>query len=129
MEFSDLIGPGTIPPAIVLILYILWHRWQDIRAAGARLYSDKIEDSRDRREQRQALTERQQNYELLQASWREDKLATLLEENSSFIRETVSAKLDKIETLTIEVRQVRQSLQAMTGHLAKLTDNTINRHD
>lgn len=50
----------------------------------------------DRQEHSQSSEDRQRNYAALQESWREDRLATLLEETESFIREQVFKQLEEI---------------------------------
>lgn len=47
----------------------------------------------DQQEHSQTVETKDRTYQNLQASWRDDKLATLLEMDSSFIRETIHRQL------------------------------------
>jgi len=52
----------------------------------------------DKQEHTQEIEKEKTRYGILQSSWREDKLATLLEDDASFIREKIDKKLDRVES-------------------------------
>ena len=76
----------------------------------------------DTQEHAQTREDRQAEFERLQVSWQSERLATILEENESFIRERVWGKLDKIDKaieerlyrLEMTLSQLRDTL-AITG--------------
>lgn len=137
-DWSKYFNEATIPPTVVFLLIILRQHWTDIKAAVGRLYSDQSEDRKDRREEEQKLTAQRQQYDILQASWREDKLATLLETDASFIRDTIYGMLRQvIRAVARNTRAINNSatkierqgriIRELAGHIAELTQEI--RHD
>ena len=70
----------------------------------------------DRQEHAQKIEDKQANFERLQQSWQSERLATILEENESFIRERVWGKLDKID------KAIEERLYRLEMTLAQLRD-------
>jgi hypothetical protein len=69
------------------------------------------EVQKDRLEHEQDQESRRHNYDTLQASWREDKIAELLEKDSSFIREDAREGLDKIKSDTSLLPSLRDDIK------------------
>lgn len=84
---SQLGLPGwlmSIAALVIILHYVGIIKW----------FSDQWSD---KQEHTQRIETEQAHYDILQASWREDKLATILEEESSFIRDKIDRKLDRVE--------------------------------
>jgi len=77
-----------------------------------------IQDSRvDDREHIQKLQEYATKSELLQSSWNDDKISTLLEESESFIREEVWNALQKILESRVDVQEIKLILQHLNKNI------------
>lgn len=86
-------------------------------AARQREHERKLAE--DEREHKQAIELKERNAQVLQASWNQDKLATLLELDSSFIRDTALVKLDTIYTHTAQAKdyhtEIIQGIKELTA--------------
>ena len=75
--------------------------------------TERITDTQEHTQKRE---DQQANFEQLQMSWQSDRLATILEENESFIRERVWGKLDRID------KAIEERLYRLEMTLAQLRD-------
>lgn len=66
---------------------------------------------KDRLEHDQDVELRARNSEALQASWREDKIAELLEKDSSFIREDLREGMGAIKASTSQISYIHSDVQ------------------
>lgn len=78
----------------------------------------------DAQEHYQSSESQQANFERLQISWQQERLSTILEENESFIRESISKKLDaidgKIYRQEMTIAQLRDTLAIIGRELYEL---------
>lgn len=93
--------------------------------ADAKIEKDRAEQEakRDQQEANQDLQVRRQSYQQLQDSWERDKIASLLEENESFIREVV---VDWLKELIAIAREIKDTT-AKRADLDKLRDTDIKK--
>jgi hypothetical protein len=87
----------------------------------------------DAQEHHQGSEAQQANFERLQISWQQERLSTILEENESFIRESISKKLDAIDSkiyrLEMTMAQHRDTLAVIGREVYELKRELQARED
>lgn len=77
----------------------------------------------DQQEHQQELDKQKQTYEILQSSWREDRLANLLDEDQAFVREQVHSALAEIlaeqRTQKIAISKINDRLNLLGQQAGK----------
>lgn len=110
MDILEALQDVGLPGWVVIIAALLFA----LRQFGLLQWlTERITDTQEHAQGRQ---DKQAEFERLQASWQSDRIATILEENESFIRERVWGKLDKID------KAIEERLYRLEMTLAQLRD-------
>lgn len=127
LKLTDFFNLATLPPALLIILYLITKYGRDLFTFGTRIYEDKTEDRRDRREdaQQQARSEQEfrQERDLLEWEKQAQDLATYRgmqrEMNNQALeiaREQLAYSREDISTLQKTVDRQGKAIEHMAKH-------------
>lgn len=116
----------TTEQILILLTSIGAAVWALIKVVIPKIIEAKIEDAKDTREYSQELEKSEMRYRQLQDSWTKDKLTDILEQNESFIRDSIHQDLQQIKSkmhqMEMTVAQVRDIMSIVTMEIRGIKD-------
>lgn len=110
-------------PWVVLVVYIIWSKWDDIKQGISKLYHDRHADSEDRREDDQDIRRVKLDFEFQKQATQQ--LQDYQERHAALdiIREQNRFAQKEFGELSNDVRLVKNQLTLLFGAISEIRDD------